>query len=205
VARSRHNNGVERNRGADPYGILIQPEPLDEKICTNLGGEWLRIGKMRGCGSWGDQSAPWPSGRSCTGSPGRGAQRRMDRSQGATARRSCGRDDHTPRHASGAGPAADVAAGLAGRHCRRGHRGVVSNIGRMRCAGLPGWADSRLGGWPTAPRRERTRAQAAAGKDRDIVTALPHGGGDQTEQTPSPVLVTVTVDACVPLLWGRFF
>src|SRR5262245_37302128 len=54
VARSRHKNAVERNRGADRYGILIQPGPLDEKICADLGGECRLTGGMKECGSWGD-------------------------------------------------------------------------------------------------------------------------------------------------------
>jgi hypothetical protein len=38
VARSRHNNGVERNRGAGPYGILRRPAPLGKNICEMMRG-----------------------------------------------------------------------------------------------------------------------------------------------------------------------
>jgi hypothetical protein len=38
VARSRHNNAVELDRGSSPYGILRQPAPLGKNICEMVGG-----------------------------------------------------------------------------------------------------------------------------------------------------------------------
>jgi integrase len=43
--------------------MFIQPRWFDEKICADRGGEWLLRGAMQGCRRWGDQAAPWPSGR----------------------------------------------------------------------------------------------------------------------------------------------
>jgi hypothetical protein len=58
VARSRHKNAVERNRCSAPFGIVIQPVALDEKISEVLGGKWLTGGGMIARGSGVDQSAP---------------------------------------------------------------------------------------------------------------------------------------------------
>jgi hypothetical protein len=60
VARSRHKNAVELNRCRNPYGIVIHPALLDEKICAGLGGESQSMGVVSGSGNLGDRVAPWP-------------------------------------------------------------------------------------------------------------------------------------------------
>jgi hypothetical protein len=71
VARSRHKNGVERNRGADPYGILIQPGPLDEKICAAPRGEATGIEGVKRRRSRVEGVVPAAEARCGSQSPGR--------------------------------------------------------------------------------------------------------------------------------------
>jgi hypothetical protein len=42
VARRRHKNSVELNRGTVSYGILIQPEPRGKNFRGDAGG-WLMV------------------------------------------------------------------------------------------------------------------------------------------------------------------
>src|SRR5215831_18428995 len=64
VARSRHKNCVERNRGASPYGILIQPGAHGKHFRGGGGGCPARLGGGKGSeGCWvelGASAQTWP-------------------------------------------------------------------------------------------------------------------------------------------------
>jgi hypothetical protein len=48
VARSRHKNFVELNRCATPYGILIQPDPLEKRFRGGVDGWPALLGGGKG-------------------------------------------------------------------------------------------------------------------------------------------------------------
>src|SRR5262245_10226965 len=85
VARSRHNNGVERNRGAISYGILIQAPALEKRFRGGVGGWLVFLGGRKGPEEEGARSererAKWEG----SDRPRTGFERRTHQCLGATA------------------------------------------------------------------------------------------------------------------------
>jgi hypothetical protein len=71
VARSRHKNSVELNRGTVPFRILRQPEPLEKKIREIVGGLPAIHGGGRRCHDPDAGSDLGRVGRGCRGPPAR--------------------------------------------------------------------------------------------------------------------------------------
>ena len=60
VARSRRNNGVERNRRTMPWGILLEAEPLEKHFREGIGGGGTTRGGEKGDAGQGLGAVPRP-------------------------------------------------------------------------------------------------------------------------------------------------
>jgi hypothetical protein len=178
VARSRHKNGVERSRGADPYRILIQPGPLDEKICAALRGESAGLEGVRRRRSGVEGVVPGAEAKPLGGFPRRGHTGGRGpgvRGSMATLRPARGSTPATlalmgaPAGAGGAGRSGP--AGLGRRTDRFAPRGGVDS--RRQSEGYPMWG--RVG----ARRGHGPPARAGAGVGGT-------DGTDSTTRSPGP-------------------
>jgi hypothetical protein len=121
VARSRHKNSVERNRGTVSYGILIQRAPLEKRFGGDVGGGPMRLGGIQGDEGQGAGSDPGPPERGCSGLLAKVPGRKTEGWQGAPALESRGGDEAGRRVHKGS----SVAHG--GPLRRRGSRRITIN------------------------------------------------------------------------------
>jgi hypothetical protein len=87
VARRRHKNVVERNRGATPFGMLIQPEPLEKRFRGGVGRWSTLLGGGKGDAGQGPGGEWGPARWWCRGLPQTVFERRTHQGLGATADR----------------------------------------------------------------------------------------------------------------------
>jgi hypothetical protein len=156
VARSRHNNAVERNRGTISYGILIQRAPLEKRFRGAVGGEPLRLGGRQGDEGPGAGSDPGPPERGGSGLLATVPGRKTEGWQGALAQESWGGDEAGRRVHKGS----FVAHG--GFLQRRGSRRITISRPWPQCGhSCPAWR-----GEDTAMCGGLSRSEDSGGEDR---------------------------------------
>jgi hypothetical protein len=174
VAHRRHNNGVERNRSAISYGILIQLAPLEKRFRGDVGGGLALLGGRKGPEREGGRPEPEPAQWEGSDRPGTVFERRAHQGLGATADRPWDRDANTGGTPEGnwgrhGGPLSSGGRARMKTNRPSPHRGHVWPARRGTAQGLSG-QDAGAGtlamGWDLdASDRAGVGAEGDAGRD----------------------------------------